>query len=126
MAALYWIAKVYKYYLIAWVLASWIPGLNESDLYAILGIPVWPVLAPFDFLHLGPVSFGAIVPLFLLNMLENWAGKQAGILNEEGEPVQGQSQAQAAVVDVRDLRPVETTSSTNEPTDGYSGRNVGI
>jgi uncharacterized protein YggT (Ycf19 family) len=124
MAALYWIAKVYKYYLIGWVLASWIPGLNQSELYAILGIPVWPVLAPFDFLHLGPVGFGAIIPLILLNMLENWAGKQAGILTEDGDELQGQSQA--AVVDVRDLKPVETTASTNDPADGYSGRNVGI
>jgi YggT family protein len=116
MAALYWITKYYKYYFIAIVLMSWIPGLNDSEFYGWLGIAAWPVLAPFDFLSVGPIGFGPIIPIFLLNMLERWAGKRAGILTEEGEPV-GQVQPTSTP---RDFNPMDHADGS------YSESNRGI
>ena len=117
MAAIYWIAKIYKYYLIGWVLASWIPGLNSSDLYGILGLPLYPVLAPFSFLHLGPVGFEAIIPLILLGMLERWAGRNAGLLTEDGQQTQP---VQQSSLDKGNFNPMDAADGS------YPGNNTGI
>jgi uncharacterized protein YggT (Ycf19 family) len=87
MLALYWIVKVYRWWLFAFVILSWVPGIANSSFYALLAIPVWPILAPFQALNLGMVSFAPLIPAILLGYLETWAGRQAGVLDDNGRPI---------------------------------------
>jgi YggT family protein len=109
--ALYWIVRVYKYLLIAWVIMTWIPGVAGSTFHLLLGLPVIPVLAPFDFLTLGGIGFGPIIPLFILNMLEGWLAKQAGLVTEEEE--QAAEQPVDPTVNVTDLKPAPAVDDTH-------------
>jgi len=66
MRVLLWIVRIYEYWMIAWALMSWIPGVAGSPFHQLIGIPIIPVLNLFSFLHLGPIGLQAIIPLALL------------------------------------------------------------
>ncbi len=104
MVALYWIVRIYKYLLIAWALMTWIPGLRGSAFHTLLGIPVRPVLAPFDFLTVGGIGLGPIIPLLVLNYLEDWLGQHSGAISSK-EVVEADQQPVDPSVNVTDLLP---------------------
>jgi uncharacterized protein YggT (Ycf19 family) len=76
MRALLWLVRIYAYWIIAWVLLTWIPGVAGSPFHQLLGLPVVPLLSLFGFLHIGMVGLQAVVPLFLLFWLEGWLARR--------------------------------------------------
>jgi len=98
--------RVYKYWLIAWVLMTWIPGLAGSTFHQLLGLPIRPILDPLSFLTIGGIGLGPIIPLLILNFLEVWLAKQAGLDTDEE-----QQQAVDPTVNVIDLKPAPVDDS---------------
>lgn len=70
MKILIWTLRIYLWIIFAWVIMSWlfmVPGI--SQLRNLLGVVVWPVVAPFSFLNFGGLSVAPMVPAFLLYWL---------------------------------------------------------
>ena len=70
MKILIWVLKIYLWIIFAWVIMSWlsfIPGVPL--LRSLLGVVVWPVIAPFSFLNFGGLSIAPMIPAFLLYWL---------------------------------------------------------
>jgi uncharacterized protein YggT (Ycf19 family) len=111
MVALYWFVKIYRFVIFGWALMTWIPGVAGSSFHQLVHLVVWPVVAPFNFLQIGGIGLGPIIPLVLLGFVETWLGKRAGIIEEEqqGHPVQ-----EAAIVDVRDMRRAPDTLADDQ------------
>jgi len=103
MAAIFWIVRVLKYWLIAWVLLSWIPGLAGSDLYMLIGLPVAWLTIPFSFLHTDTIDFSPIPTIFILNIIERWAAR-----NMAGAQVHPST---APIPDAREMQPASGDST---------------
>ena len=115
MIVLFWIVRVYMWMVAAWAIMTWLPFLRGSAIHDLLGVAVWPVLAPFSFLHFGLLGFGPVIPLLLLGMLERWLGKQAGLVTDDTSQQPTQPDG---VVDVRDLRPATPPDGPSNSTGG--------
>jgi YggT family protein len=85
MVALLWLVRIYRIVLVAWVVLTWIPGVGGSSLHQLLGYLVVPVIAPFSFLSLGPISIAPLIPLVILYFLENWLARQVGEVDDTGD-----------------------------------------
>lgn len=111
MLALLWVVRIYRWWMIAWVLMTWIPGLSGSTFHYLLGIPIIPVIAPLDFLSVGAIGFGPIIPLLALWYIEQWLAGLAGETEpqeeypaaepEYGEPEPERWDAEGRVIDAR-------------------------
>jgi len=80
MRAILTIIRIYIWLLIIWAIMSWIPGLSESALRDVIGIPIVPVLRLFSFAtaNIGGVGVGfqAIILIFLLSFIERFLDKK--------------------------------------------------
>jgi YggT family protein len=76
MKALLWIVRIYRWWMFGWVLLTWIPVIAGSHLHMLLGLPVIPVLRIFDFLSVGGLGFGPLIPLYGLFWLDRFLQRQ--------------------------------------------------
>ncbi|MCB1218116.1 hypothetical protein KDL44_12030 [bacterium] len=87
MKALIWILRAYLYVIYAWVILSWlyfIPGVALiEDLLTLL---VYPVMAPFAWLAIGPISLAPIPAVFILNWAINSLEARYGDNPEDAAP----------------------------------------
>ena len=68
------VIKIYIWLIIAWALMSWFPGLNNSIVRQIIGIPIVPVLKIFNFASFGAggIGFQPMIVIFILMIIERW------------------------------------------------------